>query len=163
MKTFLISFTVALITVEMTSITAAQRPMSVSKPASDNSVAAEQKSFSLADGYEINLFASECENCPNILLEAMASGRPVICSNDPPMPEFGQDAVLYFNPRDPAQLTDQLTGLLDDPDRQAQYGAKAKRRSTDFRVDDAMRRTWESLLELAETGPAQPDERSRTE
>ena len=44
------------------------------------------------------IFASTCENMPNILIEAMTSGLPVICSNYGPMPEFGINAVEYFDP-----------------------------------------------------------------
>jgi glycosyltransferase involved in cell wall biosynthesis len=44
------------------------------------------------------IFASSCENMPNILIEAMTSGLPVICSNFDPMPEFGKNAVEYFDP-----------------------------------------------------------------
>ncbi|MFP8878455.1 MAG: glycosyltransferase family 1 protein [Myxococcota bacterium] len=98
---------------------------------------------------KVTVFASQCENCPNILLEAMAGGRPVLCSSDPPMPEFGVDAVVYFDPTDSAELADRLIEMLDDPERQKDYGDRAKRRSADFRVDAAMRRTWESMLELA--------------
>ncbi len=47
---------------------------------------------------EVNLFASSCENCPNILLEALASKRPVFCSSYDPMPEFAKSHVWYFNP-----------------------------------------------------------------
>ena len=39
--------------------------MSVSKPEADNSVAAELKSFTLADGYEANLFADETNGVAN--------------------------------------------------------------------------------------------------
>ena len=38
------------------------------------------------------------KNCPNILLEAMASGKAILCSNFNPMPEFGGKAVEYFDP-----------------------------------------------------------------
>jgi putative heme-binding domain-containing protein len=49
----------------LTSITVAQNPLSVSKPEADNSVAAELKSFTLADGYEVNLFADEKDGVAN--------------------------------------------------------------------------------------------------
>jgi glycosyltransferase involved in cell wall biosynthesis len=71
---------------------------------------------------KVNIFASECENCPNILLEAMASGRPVLCSSISPMPEFGGNAVLYFNPRDPADLSYRLEEVLGQPDMQRRLG-----------------------------------------
>ncbi len=98
---------------------------------------------------KVTLFASQCENCPNILLEAMANGRPVLCSSDQPMPEFGADAVIYFDPTDSVELSDRLIEMLDDPQKQQEYGDRAKRRSADFRVDEAMRKTWEAMLQLA--------------
>jgi glycosyltransferase involved in cell wall biosynthesis len=50
-----------------------------------------------ADGF---VFASSCENLPNILLEAMAAGLPIACSDRGPMPEALGDAGCYFNPED---------------------------------------------------------------
>ena len=41
------------------------RARSVSKPEADNSVAAELKSFALADGYQANLFADETDGVAN--------------------------------------------------------------------------------------------------
>jgi len=58
-----------------------------------------------------NIFASECENCPNILLEALSSGRPVICSNREPMPEFAGKSAIYFDPSRPEELAKVLTLL----------------------------------------------------
>ena len=39
---------------------------------------------------KLNVFASDCENCPNVMLEAMGSGRPLLVSAKPPMPELLQ-------------------------------------------------------------------------
>jgi glycosyltransferase involved in cell wall biosynthesis len=44
------------------------------------------------------LFASTCENMPNILLEGMSSGLPIVCSSRGPMPEILKTAGEYFNP-----------------------------------------------------------------
>ena len=100
-------------------------------------------------GAIVNVFASRCENCPNILLEALASGRPIVCSTDPPMPEFGGDAVLYFDPPKPEQLTDQLARLLDDPESRRRLGRAAHEHSREYSVDRAMRETWQTLADLA--------------
>jgi putative heme-binding domain-containing protein len=51
--------------VVVTSNAVAQNPLSVSKPEADNSVAAELKSFTLADGYEASLFADETNGVAN--------------------------------------------------------------------------------------------------
>lgn len=61
----------------------------------------------------INLFASDCENCPNILLEYLASRRPILCSNFEPMPEFGKDFVTYFDPTNPTDLADKIEVSLN--------------------------------------------------
>ena len=97
----------------------------------------------------LNIFASECENCPNILLEAMASGRPLLCSNRAPMPEFAGDAAVYFDPADPAQFARELVALLSDPERMREYGERARDRSRSYDWQTAATRTWEAIAALA--------------
>ncbi|MFP6656965.1 MAG: PVC-type heme-binding CxxCH protein, partial [Pirellulales bacterium] len=62
MKKYFLYWTLAVV---VTSNAVAQNPLSVSKPEADNSVAAEMKSFTLADGYEVNLFADETDGVAN--------------------------------------------------------------------------------------------------
>ena len=64
------------------------------------------KHYAAAD---ICVFASTCENLPNILLEKMASGLPIACSNRPPMPEILLDGGVYFNP----ESEDSIYGCLN--------------------------------------------------
>jgi glycosyltransferase involved in cell wall biosynthesis len=94
----------------------------------------------------VNIFASECENCPNIMLEAMASGRPLLASNRQPMPEFGGDAPLYFEPSSPEDLANKLLSVIDDPVRMAELSDKAARRSLLYDWDRAGRATWDLIL-----------------
>ena len=75
------------------------------------------------------LFASSCENCPNILLEALGSGRPVLSSNVMPMPEFGGDAVAYFSPFDPEDILKTMQKVLTDNDYAQHLAAAAVQRS----------------------------------
>ena len=49
---------------------------------------------------DLFLFASTCENLPNILIEGMASGLPILSSYYGPMCEVLEDSGLYFNPED---------------------------------------------------------------
>lgn len=53
-------------------------------------------------GYYANaiamVYTSWCENCPNILLESMACGCPVVAMNIGPMPEICGDAACYAEP-----------------------------------------------------------------
>jgi len=61
------------------------------------------------------LFASSCENMPNIMLEGMASGLPIACSSRGPMPEVLGDAGVYFDPENPDDIARALRELIDSP------------------------------------------------
>jgi len=58
------------------------------------------------------IFASTCENMPNTLIESMASGTPIACSDKQPMPEFLQSNGYYFNSYDVISIQKALEGLL---------------------------------------------------
>ncbi len=98
----------------------------------------------------VNIFASECENCPNILLEMLASGRPVVCSSYPPMPEFGGDAVVYFDPENPDELARALDSLLRDASMRKEMGRLALERSRRYRWSESASKTWREMLSLAD-------------
>ncbi len=100
-------------------------------------------------GAKINLFASSCENCPNILLEAMAAGRAVLCSNRSPMPEFAGNAVTYFDPYNSKQLAGLLERFLDDAALREQMGTMALDHSRRYQWGESARKTWSVLAELA--------------
>ncbi|CAI8978385.1 Glycosyltransferase family 4 protein [Pseudomonas sp. IT-P258] len=97
----------------------------------------------------LNLFASSCENCPNILLEALASGRPMICSNVMPMPEFGADAALYFSPFDSQDIAGVLTEVLTNPELLKKLAVAAVAQSDKFDWEQTSKKTWSELLALA--------------
>ncbi|HAL39238.1 MAG TPA: glycosyltransferase family 1 protein [Polaromonas sp.] len=96
----------------------------------------------------VNLFASSCENCPNILLEALGAGRPVLSSDVMPMPEFGVDAVDYFTPTDPTSICDALARVLQNETRRIELAAAAARRSADFDWANTSRTTWRHITGL---------------
>jgi len=64
---------------------------------------------------DLGLFASSCENMPNILLETMASGLPIACSNRGPMPEILGRAGVYFDPEQPDDIARVLLELIESP------------------------------------------------
>lgn len=92
-----------------------------------------------------SIFASSCENCPNILLEALGSGRPVVCSDVMPMPEFGGNGLIYFSPFDPSSLATALGAILDDPDAASQCTNAALERSRHFDWSTTAERTWHAI------------------
>lgn len=95
------------------------------------------------------LFASSCENCPNILLEALAAGRPVLSSNVMPMPEFGGDAVAYFSPFDSADIKAAIVKVLEDEQYAEALATAAVNRSQKYDWSVTAATTWQCISELA--------------
>lgn len=97
------------------------------------------------------LFASSCENCPNILLESLASGQPVLSSDVMPMPEFGGGGIEYFSPYEPEEIRDGLVRVLTDPEHAARVAAAGLAQAGNYDWDWTARTTWSELLRLAQT------------
>lgn len=74
---------------------------------------------------DLFLFASSCENLPNILLEGMASGLPIVCSNCGPMPEVLGDAGIYFDPENPDQIASSIKKLFLNPELRYTFANEA--------------------------------------
>lgn len=64
---------------------------------------------------DLGLFASSCENMPNILLETMASGLPIACSSRGPMLEVLGQTGVFFNPEQPEDIVRALRKLIESP------------------------------------------------
>ena len=63
---------------------------------------------------QIFIFPSTIETFGNPLLEAMACGAPIACSNTAAMPEIAKDAALYFNPVEPDDIARKIIQLTED-------------------------------------------------
>jgi glycosyltransferase involved in cell wall biosynthesis len=61
---------------------------------------------------DVCVFASSCENMPNILLEGMAAGLPIACSRMGPMPEVLGGAGVYFDPENAQSIAESLRELI---------------------------------------------------
>ncbi len=96
----------------------------------------------------INIFSSYTENCPNILLEMMASGRPALVSNRGPMTEFGGDAVEYFDPAVPEDFARHLSELVSNEERQNRISSLAMERVASYTWQRAANLTWEFLAKM---------------
>jgi len=94
---------------------------------------------------KLNIFASECENCPNILLEALGAGRPLIVSNREPMPEFGGDAAVYFDASSPSDLADKISAIVDNENKIKQMSLKAMERSRHYDWCKTAGKTWKEI------------------
>ena len=85
------------------------------------------------------VFPSLAEGFGLPVLEAMARGVPVACSDASSLPEVAGDAALLFDPRDPRAIADAISRLLD-PAVAERLRAAGRARVAQF--------TWERCADL---------------
>lgn len=95
------------------------------------------------------------EGCPNVLLEAMALGTPVLVSDLPSLVEWVEDGVTgsVFKRGDPEDLARRVVACLSDPQRAAAHARAARRRVEERHgFDDLVSRTLALYQSLVATG-----------
>lgn len=95
------------------------------------------------------VFASSCENLPNILIEAMAAGLPIACSRRGPMPEVLGDAGLYFDPERPAEIAASIRALFENHALRARLAQAAWERSREYSWRECAARTFRFVADVA--------------
>jgi len=99
---------------------------------------------------DIFVFPSLAESFGHPLVEAMATGLPIIASDISICREICGEAAVYFNPCDPADLAEKIVLLKNQPGlrrRLGQYGRK--RAETQFNWDDHVRGFVEMIDSMA--------------
>jgi len=94
------------------------------------------------------LFASSCENLPNILIEAMAAGLPIACSNRGPMPEVLGDAGVYFDPESTESITQVVNMLAKDPDLRDALARRAWDKAQNYSWERCASQTFDFISQV---------------
>jgi glycosyltransferase involved in cell wall biosynthesis len=94
------------------------------------------------------LFASSCENMPNILLEGMSSGLPIICSNRGPMPEILKHAGVYFNPESIESICDAIKKLYNSVELRSNLSEQSLILSKSYSWEKCANETFEFLAQF---------------
>jgi glycosyltransferase involved in cell wall biosynthesis len=105
---------------------------------------------------DLFVFASSCENMPNVLLEAMAAGLPIACAARGPMPEVLGDAGTYFDPEHPGEIAAAIRRLAVDAELRSRCAARAYARAEAFTWTRCARETLAFLASIAR-GPTEAD------
>ncbi|HKZ87186.1 MAG TPA: glycosyltransferase family 1 protein [Anaerolineae bacterium] len=75
------------------------------------------------------------------VLEAMACGTPVVCSDTSSLPEVTGDAGLFFNPYDVDQMASTVLQAMTDPELQAELRMRGLERARLFTWERVARQT----------------------
>jgi glycosyltransferase involved in cell wall biosynthesis len=78
------------------------------------------------------VFPSRFEGFGMPVLEAMASGCPVVCSNSTSLPEIAGDAAMLVDPCDPDAIAEAINGVLTNKDSGQELKARGLRRARAF-------------------------------
>lgn len=100
----------------------------------------------LASSYMIVLPSYYGEGVPKVLLEAAATGRPIITCDAPGCREAVQHEVngLLVPPQNAQELAKAIESLLNDPAKAASLGQEGRRHvESDFTVETVVKRTLE--------------------
>jgi glycosyltransferase involved in cell wall biosynthesis len=80
------------------------------------------------------------------VIEAMAAGVPVACSNTTSLPEVADGAALLFDPRIPEQVAAAMVSLAGDAQLRERLIAAGRDRAREFADPDRMAREYWELL-----------------
>jgi glycosyltransferase involved in cell wall biosynthesis len=86
---------------------------------------------------------------PNILLETMAAGLPVACSNCGPMPEVLGDAGVYFDPENSQEIALAIKQYLLSPELREDNARKSFELSQQYSWANCAEQTMAFLAETA--------------
>ena len=75
---------------------------------------------------DLFVFASSCENMPVTLIEAMAVGLPIVCSNRGPMPEVLADGGVFFDPLSAYSIAAATEKIIQSPQLRLEVAQRAK-------------------------------------
>lgn len=94
---------------------------------------------------DMAVFGSTCENMPIILLEKMAAGLPIVCSNNAPMPDFLKDAGLYASIDDPDAFQSTMQQLIENRELRVSLSEKATEYAANYQWSKAATDTFQFL------------------
>lgn len=100
----------------------------------------------LYKGAYATMFVSLMEGFGLPVIESMASGTPVLTSNESSLPEIAGDAALCVSPYDVEAITDGINRLVSETELYNDFVEKGLRRAQNFSWQTTAQDTWDTIL-----------------
>ena len=116
-----------------------------------------QDVWPLLQEIDLCVLSTRHEGCSNVIMEAMAAGKPVVATNVGGNPELVEDGVtgLLVPPTDAAALAGAITRLLQHPDEAQAMGVRGRARAAQrFSIEAAVQANEALYRELLGAGRA---------
>ena len=110
----------------------------------------KKNSFKYIARSDIFLLSSSWEGFGNVIIEAMACGVPVICSNASSLPEVTGEAAILLEPRDIEGFATKIVEVLTSPELATSLSKRGLVRARKFSWRETARRTLTVYHELME-------------
>jgi glycosyltransferase involved in cell wall biosynthesis len=110
----------------------------------------DQDLLHLYNSCDLFVFPSFYEGFGLPVLEAMACGRAVTCSNTSAMPEVADGAAILFDPRSIPEMTRAMADLLRDAELRARMERLGQQRAAYFSWQQSAQKTLEVYYGVAE-------------
>jgi len=114
---------------------------------------AQESIASYLSRMDVFVLPSLSEGCPNTLLEAMASAKPIVATKTGAIPEIirhGENGLLV-DTGDSAQISEAVLYLLDHPEKAEDMGKRACQDVEEF-SEERERQQWRAVYELIDSG-----------
>lgn len=95
------------------------------------------------------IFPSLYEGFGLPVIEAMAAGIPVACSNTTSLPEVAADSAMLFDPRIPTEIAHAMTTLAEDEALRTKLIRAGRRRATEFSDSTRMAEEYWDIFQYA--------------
>ena len=102
----------------------------------------------LMRGADALVFPSLYEGFGLVVVEAMARGCPVVCSNSTALPETGGDAAHYFDPLDVDDMAEAIRTVVTDREVHDDLAQRGRERAATFTWEEAADQTTAVYREL---------------
>jgi glycosyltransferase involved in cell wall biosynthesis len=110
----------------------------------------DQDLLHLYNACDLFVFPSFYEGFGLPILEAMACGRAVTCSNTSAMPEVADGAAILFDPHSTSEMTRAMADLLRDAELRSRMERLGQQRAAHFSWQQSAQRTLEVYYAVAE-------------